>query len=221
MPINYEPVGWDTTKFVNPTNMNQMDNGIKAACDGVDALTEEVADVNESLTIVYDAPSGYTINQLLSMIASYVPVASTRLFRGSIAGSGGHYSGFMTKINDVAITGHMVLNNPQSSYRFNRDSEAVWSIEELVTNSDLMPSTGGGFVYFVTTALGTISTMMPYPDSISKTITLTKVTINGNDIGVSRFSLGRRTTGFFLSCADSISAEACANQLVEVTFTAS
>ena len=49
MPINYKPVGWDTTKFVGPTNLNQMDNGIKAACDGVDALTEEVTEVNESL----------------------------------------------------------------------------------------------------------------------------------------------------------------------------
>lgn len=39
MAINYKPVGWDTTKYVNPTNMNQMDNGIKAACDGVDTLT--------------------------------------------------------------------------------------------------------------------------------------------------------------------------------------
>lgn len=38
MAINYSKVGWDTTKYVNPTNMNHMDDGIKAAADGVDAL---------------------------------------------------------------------------------------------------------------------------------------------------------------------------------------
>lgn len=38
MAINYNPVGWDSTKFFNPTNMNQMDNGIKSACDGVDDI---------------------------------------------------------------------------------------------------------------------------------------------------------------------------------------
>lgn len=38
MAINYNPVGWDSTKFFNPTNMNHMDEGIKAACDRVDAM---------------------------------------------------------------------------------------------------------------------------------------------------------------------------------------
>ena len=42
MAINYSKIGWDTTKYVNPTNMNQMDNGIKAACDGVDAISGDV-----------------------------------------------------------------------------------------------------------------------------------------------------------------------------------
>lgn len=39
MAINYTKIGWDTSKYVNPTNMNQMDNGIKAACDGVDEIS--------------------------------------------------------------------------------------------------------------------------------------------------------------------------------------
>ena len=49
MAINYERVGWDTSNFVNPTNMNQMDKGIKDACDGVDGLKERigVADISE------------------------------------------------------------------------------------------------------------------------------------------------------------------------------
>lgn len=41
MAINYSRVNWDTTKYVNPTNMNQMDKGIKDACDGVDNLGTE------------------------------------------------------------------------------------------------------------------------------------------------------------------------------------
>ena len=45
MAIDYKKVGWDTTKYVNPTNMNQMDDGIKAACDGVDALNVEMEEV--------------------------------------------------------------------------------------------------------------------------------------------------------------------------------
>ena len=49
MAINYEPVGWDTTKYFNPTNMNQMDNGIKAACDKADANEASIADVNNKL----------------------------------------------------------------------------------------------------------------------------------------------------------------------------
>ena len=41
MAINYTKIGWDTTKYVNPTNMNNMDNGIKAACDGVDDINSK------------------------------------------------------------------------------------------------------------------------------------------------------------------------------------
>ena len=47
--INYQQVGWDTTKYFNPTNMNQMDNGIKAACDKADATEAAIADVNNKL----------------------------------------------------------------------------------------------------------------------------------------------------------------------------
>ena len=57
MPINYKPVVWDTTKYVNPTNMNQMDNGIKAACDAADELEQEVEAVNESLENKMYAPN--------------------------------------------------------------------------------------------------------------------------------------------------------------------
>lgn len=36
--INYTKVGWDNDKFFNPTNMNHMDDGIKAACDAYDSI---------------------------------------------------------------------------------------------------------------------------------------------------------------------------------------
>lgn len=49
MEINYQKVGWDTTKYFNPTNMNQMDNGIKAACDKADANEAAISEVNSNL----------------------------------------------------------------------------------------------------------------------------------------------------------------------------
>ena len=49
MAINYQKVGWDTTKYFNPTNMNQMDNGIKSACDNADANDAAISDVNSKL----------------------------------------------------------------------------------------------------------------------------------------------------------------------------
>ena len=52
MAINYEPVGWDTTKYFNPTNMNHMDGGIKAACDKADANEVAIAYVNSNLGLI-------------------------------------------------------------------------------------------------------------------------------------------------------------------------
>lgn len=48
MAINYEKVGWDTTKYFNPSNMNHMDDGIKAACDKADANESAIAEVNSN-----------------------------------------------------------------------------------------------------------------------------------------------------------------------------
>ena len=49
MAINYQKVGWDTTKYFNPTNMNHMDDGIKAACDKSDANEAAISEVNSKL----------------------------------------------------------------------------------------------------------------------------------------------------------------------------
>lgn len=48
MAINYEQVGWDTSKYVNPTRMNHMDDGIKAACDKVDAHDQQIDTINSN-----------------------------------------------------------------------------------------------------------------------------------------------------------------------------
>lgn len=52
MAIDYKPVGWSTADYINPSNMNQMDNGIKAACDGVDALNIEMDAVDANLGLL-------------------------------------------------------------------------------------------------------------------------------------------------------------------------
>ena len=62
MAINYEPVGWDTTKYFNPTNMNHMDDGIKAACDKADANEAAIADVNSNLNNLNGRFVGGTVN---------------------------------------------------------------------------------------------------------------------------------------------------------------
>lgn len=49
MAINYTKIGWDTTKYVNPTSMNQMDDGIKAACDGVDGISANYIKANNNV----------------------------------------------------------------------------------------------------------------------------------------------------------------------------
>lgn len=72
MAINYTKVGWDTSKYVNPTNMNQMDDGIKAACDAIDSevvkLTASSAQTIKSAAAGQTAlaiSSGSTANVLL------------------------------------------------------------------------------------------------------------------------------------------------------------
>lgn len=50
MAIEYEKIGWDTSKYINPTDMNHMDDGIKAACDGVDKNTQAIEALNSNLS---------------------------------------------------------------------------------------------------------------------------------------------------------------------------
>lgn len=52
MAIEYEKIGWDTSKYINPTDMNHMDDGIKAACDGVDKNTQSIEALNSNLAVI-------------------------------------------------------------------------------------------------------------------------------------------------------------------------
>lgn len=52
MSIDYEKIGWDTSKYINPTDMNHMDDGIKAACDGVDKNTQSIEALNSNLSVI-------------------------------------------------------------------------------------------------------------------------------------------------------------------------
>lgn len=91
--------------------------------------------------------------------------------------------------------------------------------DEIKSNlTDLKPSQGTGYVYIA----DTISTMMPYPNCESKTITLTKVKrgSDGEEIGVARFNVGRRATGFFIYCNDETAINACNNKMIYIEFTA-
>lgn len=80
MAINYSKVGWDTTKFVNPTSMNQMDNGIKAACDGVDSISSHITSKGSATRPVYFDSNGVaqqitnTVNNVASL--SYTVVST-------------------------------------------------------------------------------------------------------------------------------------------------
>lgn len=49
MAINYERVNWDTTSYVNPHNMNQMDEGIEAACNAADENSSAITAINSKL----------------------------------------------------------------------------------------------------------------------------------------------------------------------------
>lgn len=74
MAINYEPIGWNTTKYVNPSNMNHMDDGIKAACDGVDAVNENLGTKNlKTYTDItqFGLESADTIEAIITALPSY------------------------------------------------------------------------------------------------------------------------------------------------------
>lgn len=138
MAINYTPVGWDTAKYVNPTNMNHMDDGIKAACDGVDAVNENLKSIHEKY-ITTDA-SGTVIENtelatfLLRNIGS-VPANGTKTI--DYVNSAGQSGSFVvSKMSDVYFSG-LYFTPFMSRPCYFTHNNGTWTWEELAKNSDL------------------------------------------------------------------------------------
>lgn len=84
MAINYSRVNWDTTKYVNPTNMNQMDKGIKDACDGVDNLGTEFDTVIGD-TSVLPSPTHDICTNISEVNSNLTQIGETKTGFGQIA----------------------------------------------------------------------------------------------------------------------------------------
>ena len=84
MAINYEKVGWDTTKYINPSNMNHMDGGIKSACDKVDKHDSEIAEINSNLIIdsfkEYRKNLGVNVYTVGSIVTEIISKVNNRKF---------------------------------------------------------------------------------------------------------------------------------------------
>ena len=116
MAINYQKVGWDTTKYFNPTNMNQMDNGIKAACDKADANEAAIADVNNKLgnTDISAIGDGTLTGGLDALNSNLTNIKSSRLSIYNISS----YNLNVTKklLNVVNVTFDGVVGNDISAW---------------------------------------------------------------------------------------------------------
>lgn len=101
MAINYTKIGWDTSKYVNPTNMKHMDDGIKAACDGVDAIgTNYIKASDSALQTIANTATG--ANAAISLKSNNVrSVADYRDQNGTALGMMGFDNNKKPVIYDV------------------------------------------------------------------------------------------------------------------------
>lgn len=110
--INYQKVGWNTTSYFGPTNMNHMDDGIKAACDGVDAANENLGKRNLQTYYTF-AQIGCTVNNTLAEVMAALPTNS-ELHLTLSASTTGNF------VNDMPTTGApamVVLSKSSDSRR--------------------------------------------------------------------------------------------------------
>nr|DAM02735.1 MAG TPA: hypothetical protein [Caudoviricetes sp.] len=127
MAIEYEKIGWDTSKYINPTDMNHMDDGIKAACDGVDKNTQAIEAVNSNLTGLQ-----------FKVLTARLPSSRTAFYLGAFADS--PEKGFIVsamcstdkitwissdKISDIAFAVN-AANNGQGQVRGDIGNEAYY-----------------------------------------------------------------------------------------------
>lgn len=127
MAIEYEKIGWDTSKYINPTDMNHMDDGIKAACDGVDKNTQAIEALNNNLTGLQ-----------FKVLTARLPSSRTAFYLGAFADS--PEKGFIVsamcstdkitwissdKISDIAFAVN-AANNGQGQVRGDIGNEAYY-----------------------------------------------------------------------------------------------
>jgi len=128
MAIDYKKIGWDTTKFVNPSNMNQMDNGIKEACDGVDALNVEMDAVDANLSnhhknsLKTDGVANYDLlASVLDRLGAYYisDVANASTYHAPSVGYGFAFGQSVYRYTII----HVSLNSSDMWYRNNTMNE--------------------------------------------------------------------------------------------------
>lgn len=187
MAINYEPIGWNTTKYVNPSNMNHMDDGIKAACDGVDAVNENLAK-KMSFDVINDAD------------------ANTMLTAGSYAGVNWKNTPSDYGVLNVGGSGSYITNefcdmvNHVFYYRSSNDNGATWSEwESHALNSDLATKMDNSYIVAGTNAVGFVNTQ--YVSNVTVTLGFkpSMVVIQSSDPVISIGLTGMTDDGFTVS----------------------
>lgn len=127
MAIEYEKIGWDTSKYINPTDMNHMDDGIKAACDGVDKNTQSIEALNSNFAGLQ-----------FKVLTAQMPSSKTAFYLGAFTNSPekGYIVSAMCstdkitwisadKISDIAFTVN-AANNGRGQVRGDIGNEAYY-----------------------------------------------------------------------------------------------
>lgn len=137
MAINYTEVGWDTSKYVNPTNMNQMDDGIKAACDGVDELNSTKLDkaggtMTGNLTITNSsAQPTLTIGSTSSTRLSILNLYSNNGYAASIYPLAAFTTNRAIRIPNadgtLALTSDIVFEDYSHEYTVSANGTVYWN----------------------------------------------------------------------------------------------
>lgn len=199
MAINYSKINWDTNKFVNPSNMNQMDDGIKAACDGVDAVNESM---NKFVNVRLNTTGGFsTMADDIAEKWSSVPkgIGAIRFSNGDAI-----FHGTYCKISDSAgsITLHQA--GKHTIYTWEISTSDGHSLDAVALNSDLTSLYELGFVkkYTLSVSNGSVPIVRYNGTQI------TKENMGGEDrYVVEAFPIG---TGNLAYCKAIVSSSRCA-----------
>ena len=130
MAINYNKVGWDTTKYFNPSNMNHMDDGIKAACDKADANEKAIEQANSNFSnISISSDIGEIITDLNGAIGEktrvYIGVISSNALNIPYAGYGILLQARINGSNDITHVEQIAFMNNGTIYHRSKIN-SVW-----------------------------------------------------------------------------------------------